>query len=297
MKNRRLFIRTLVLLLSAALAFSQSTLNQHAQRLISTAPSITELLYALGLGDGVVAVDRFSRYPADAAQKTRIGDYAAPNLEAIAALKPTLVLIPVNPVQLRQRLEALHLNVLEIDQEGLAKMFASFRQVGDATGASVQAERLVDSTKKQLDSIHARASKSKLTKVMFVVGRTPNSLDGLMVVGRSSFLNELIEIAGGQNIFSDASAGYVKISLEEVLARNPDVIVDMGDMSDTVAVTEAQKNSVAALWGRMNSISAVRARRVHAVASDIFVVPGPRVVDAANEFFKMLHPELLGSGK
>ena len=119
--------------------------------------------------------------------------------------------------------------------------------------------------------------------MMFVVGRTPNSLDGLMVVGRSSFLNELIEIAGGQNIFSDASAGYVKVSLEEVLSRNPDVIVDMGDMSDTVAVTEAQKNSVTALWSRMNSISAVRARRVHAVASDIFVVPGPRVVDAVDD--------------
>jgi iron complex transport system substrate-binding protein len=293
--NRRIFSRALLLAISAVFAFSQST--KQPQRLVSTAPSITELLYALGLGDRIVGVDRFSHYPQEAVTKTQIGDYAAPNLEIIAALKPTLVLIPVNPVQLRQRLEALHLSVLELDQEGLAKMFASFRQVGDATGTSAQAQKLIDSTKQQLDSIRAGASKAKPTKVMFIVGRAPNGLDGLMAVGHASFLNELIEIAGGTNIFNDASAGYVKISLEEVLARNPDVIIDMGDMSDTAKVTEAQKQSVAALWSRMNSIQAVRARRVHAVASDIFVVPGPRVADAANEFFKMLHPELLENSK
>lgn len=295
--NRRLFSATLVLLFSASLAISQSKASLQSQRLISTAPSITELLYVLGLGDRIVAVDRFSHYPPEAANKQSIGDYAAPNLEVIAALKPTLVLIPVNPVQLRQRLEALHLKVLELDQEGLSKMFNSFRQVGDATGTAAQAQRLIDSTTKQLDSIRSRAGKAKPTKVMFIVGRAPNGLDGLMAVGHASFLNELIEIAGGKNIFDDASAGYVKISLEEVLSRNPDVIIDMGDMADTVKVTDAQKKSVAALWGRMNSIQAVRARRVHAVASDIFVVPGPRVVEAANEFFKMLHPELLEKGK
>ena len=293
--TRRLFSCALAALLFSSLGFSQAT--PKPQRLISTAPSITELLYALGLGDRIVGVDRFSRYPPEAARKTSIGDYAAPNLEMVAGLKPTLVLIPVNPVQLRQRLEALHLNVLELDQEGLAKMFNSFRQVGDATGTADQAKKLVDSTKQQLDNIRARASKSKSTKVMFIVGRAPNGLDGLMAVGHASYLNELIEIAGGTNIFNDASAGYVKISLEEVLARNPDVIIDMGDMSDTVKVTEAQKSSVTALWSRMDSIQAVRARRVHAVASDVFVVPGPRVVDAANEFFRMLHPELLEKGK
>lgn len=290
--NRRIFSRAFALILFTSFAFGQSS-----QRLISTAPSITELLYALGLGDRIVGVDRFSRYPPEAAQKTHIGDYAAPNLEVIAALKPTLVLIPVNPVQLRQRLEALHLSVMELDQEGLTKMFESFSRVGEATGTGPQARRLIDSTRQQLDTIRTRASKAKPTKVMFIVGRAPNGLDGLMAVGHGSYLNELMEIAGGVNIFNDAKAGYVKISLEEVLARNPDVIIDMGDMSDTVKVTEAQKQSVAVLWNRMSSIQAVRARRVHAVASDIFVVPGPRVVDAANEFFRMLHPELLEKGK
>lgn len=260
-------------------------------RIISTAPSITELLYALGLGERIAGVDRFSRYPAEAARKPQIGDYAAPNLEVIASLRPTLVIIPTNPVRLRQRLEALKLRVLELDQEGIPAMYKSFRQVGEATGTTAKAEEVIEAIRKQLAVVRSRAATLRPARMMFVVGRMPGTLDGLMVAGQASYLNEIIEIAGGVNVFKDASAAYPKVSLEEILARNPDVIVDMGDMSDTLGVTEQQKRNVAALWNRMASINAVRNRRVHAVASDIFVVPGPRVVLAAQEFFAILHPE------
>jgi iron complex transport system substrate-binding protein len=127
--------------------------------------------------------------------------------------------------------------------------------------------------------------------MMFVVGRTPNRLDGLIVVGQASYLNEVIALAGGENVFRDAVASYPGVSLEEVLARNPDVIVDMGDMADTVAVTEEHKREVTSLWARLASVNAVKQHRVHAVASDVYVVPGPRVVEAAKAFFEMLHPE------
>jgi iron complex transport system substrate-binding protein len=126
--------------------------------------------------------------------------------------------------------------------------------------------------------------------MMFVVGRSPNRLDGLVVCGRASYLNEVIEIAGGENVFRDAIAPYPEVSLEEVIARNPEVIVDMGDMSDTVGVTEEHKRAVVALWDRIPNLAAVKHHRVFAVASDIFVVPGPRVIDAAKAFAEMLHP-------
>ncbi|MEO8096453.1 MAG: helical backbone metal receptor [Acidobacteriota bacterium] len=297
MITRRLFSFLLLAVLSAGSIFSQSKPGPAPfvpQRIVSTAPSITELLYALGLGDRIVGVDRFSRYPAEAARKPKIGDYAAPNLEAIAALRPTLVIIPTNPVQLRQRLETLHLRVLELDQEGIPALYRSFRQVGEATGTIAKAEQLTETVKQQLTAIRLRASVLKPTKMMFVVGRNPNSLDGLMVAGQASYLNEIIEIAGGMNVFKNAAAAYPKVSLEEILSRNPDVIVDMGEMGDTVGVTDAQKRSVAGLWMRMSSIAAVRGRRVHAVASDVYVVPGPRVVDAAQSFFELLHPEAKG---
>jgi len=280
--------RSIVLwLAAAALALGQ----RPPQRIVSTAPSITELLYALGLGDRIVGVDRFSRYPPEVLRKQKIGDYANPNLEVIASLRPDLVMIPTNPVKLAERLATLRLKVLEIDQEGIAKLYDSFRIVGQATGTVEQAARLTSTVRGQLETVRARAAPLKRTRMMFVVGRTPNRLDGLIVVGQASYLNEIIALAGGENVFRDAVASYPEVSLEEVLARNPDVIVDMGDMADTVGVTDEHKREVTSLWERLTSVAAVKQHRVHAVASDVYVVPGPRVVEAAKAFFAMLHPE------
>ena len=265
--------------------------GQPPQRIVSTAPSITELLFVLGLGDRVVGVDRFSRYPVEALRKPKIGDYANPNLETIASLRPDLVIIPVNPAKLAERLAVLRLKVLEIDQESIAKLYESFRIVGQATGATAQAAKLTMTVQAQLDIVKTRAAPLKRTRMMFVVGRTPNRLDGLIVVGQASYLNEIITLAGGENVFRDAVASYPGVSLEEVLARNPDVILDMGDMADTVGVTDEHKREVTSLWERLASVNAVKQHRVHAVASDIYVVPGPRVVDAAKAFFAMLHPD------
>ena len=283
--------RILILWLAAATLVSGHVYAQAPKRIVSTAPSITELLYALGLGDRVVGVDRFSRYPAEALRKPKIGDYANPNLEAIAALRPDLVIIPINPVKLAERLGVLRLKVLELDQESIAKLYDSIRMVGQETGATAAAAKLSATMRAQLEAVRARAAPLKKTRMMFVVGRTPNRLDGLIVVGQASYLNEIIALAGGENVFHDAVAAYPGVSLEEVLARNPDVIVDMGDMADTVGVTEEHKRDVTSLWERLSSVAAVKQHRVYAVASDVYVIPGPRLVDAAKAFLEMLHPE------
>jgi iron complex transport system substrate-binding protein len=292
---RRLLTGALLAGLAAAVAFSQTQKAQTQktpQRLVAAAPSLTELLFALGLGDQIVGVDRFSHYPPEATKKAQIGDYAAPNLETIAAMKPTLVLITKNPVRLRVRLEALHLKVLEVDQESLPGLFDSIRKVGDATGSQSAASQLTTTMHTRLDEIHRKANAKKPARMMFVVGRSPNRLEGLTVVGGQSFLSEIITLAGGDNIFKDAKALYPQVTLEEVLARNPDVILDMGDMADTGTVTSARERSVVELWNRASSISAVKNHRVHAIGSDIFFVPGPRVVDAAQAFLRLLHPEV-----
>ena len=262
------------------------------ERIVSTAPSITELLYALGLGNRVVGVTRFCRYPPEAQSKPKIGDYTSPNLEAIAALRPDLVIIQTNPIHLADQLARLKLRVLEIDQENIAAIYKSIHDVGAATGTEHAATQLSGQILDGLGKIRNRISALPRVRMMFVIGRSPNRLDGLVVAGRASYLNEVIEIAGGENVFRDAVAGYPAVSLEEVMARNPEVIVDMGDMSDTVGVTEGHKRDVIALWNRIPTLAAVKQRRVFAVASDIFVVPGPRVIDAAKAFAEMLHPGL-----
>jgi len=263
---------------------------QPPQRIVSTAPSITEMLYALGLGDRVVAVTRFCRYPPEALLKPKIGDYVNPNIEAIAALKPDLVIIQTNPVRLRERLTGVHLRTIEVDQQNIAGIYESIRMVGEAAGVPDRAAKLIDSIRTGLDSLRARTATLKPVRVMFVVGRSLGRLDGLVVVGRASFLNEVIRIAGGENIFHDAMAPYPNVSLEEVMGRNPEVILDMGDMSDTIEISDQHKREVVALWDLVTTVDAVKHHRVLAIASDMYMVPGPRVVDSARSIFDMLHP-------
>jgi iron complex transport system substrate-binding protein len=274
-----------ILLLACGLVTAQP------RRIVSTAPSITEMLFALGLGDRVVGVTTYCHYPEAARRITKIGSYSRPNLETILSLQPDLVIIQENPIRLAGQLKALHLKVLELDHQSVADIYRSIDRIAEAAGVLEQARRLNESIRRQLEEIRRRTAGLPRRRMMFIVGRTPGTLEGIIVAGKASYLNELIGIAGGENVFRDAVAAYPKVSLEEILARNPDVIVDMGEMAEPAEVTEARKRSVIALWNRYPSVSAVKQHGVFAVASDVFVVPGPRMVDAARQFAGMLHPE------
>ncbi len=261
------------------------------QRIISTAPSITETLYALGLSDRVVGVTTFCHYPPEVREKPKIGTYMYPNIETMLALRPDLVVILKEHTGLGERLRKVGLTVLELDNAGLNGIYDSFRVLGERTGTETAAEARIAAIQKALGEIEARTKALSRRSVMFIVGRTPGAIRDLMVVGRGSFLNELIRIAGGRNLFGDSSAFYPRIGLEELYAGRPEVIVDMGDMSDTDQVTAAHRRSVAELWKQYPMVPAVAAGRVYAVANDIFVVPGPRVVETATELLRMIHPE------
>ena len=281
-------VRLLAILLLAGSAFAQP------RRIVSLAPSATEMLYALGLGDRVVGVTTFCRYPPEAARKPKIGNYLRPDVETILALRPDLVVAEKSMIRQALSLPRLKLNVLEVDDSTIQGIYESIRAIGRATGAGARAEALCENIRAGLDSVRRRASPLGRPRVMFVVGRTPGRIEDLIAAGGPSYLNEVIEIAGGENIFKDAATAYAKVSLEEVLARDPEVIIDMGEMAQTVGVTEAQRRAVVALWRRYPNLKAVRNNRVFAVASDVLVVPGPRVVAAAAEVAVLLHP---GSGK
>lgn len=261
------------------------------QRIISTAPSITEMLYAVGLGDRVAGVTTYCHFPPEARSKPKVGTYIEPNLEIIASLKPDLVIIQKNPINLEQRLRSLKLNVLEVSHDTVEDVYVSMQRIADAGGVSEQGRRVIEQSKRQLEDVRKRASSLPRRRMMFIVGRAPNAIEDVIAVGRASYLNGIIEIAGGANIFKDAVAPYPKVGMEDVLSRNPEVIVDMGDMSVTEGVTDDHKRAVVALWRKYPALAAVRNNGVFAVASDIFTVPGPRMVDAARAFARMLHPE------
>jgi len=275
-------------ILTAALALA---LYAAPRRIVSTAPNITEILYALELGDRVVGVTNYCHYPPEVRNKPKIGPFIQPNLEAIVALRADLVIIQKNPIQLYPKLRGLGQKVLEIDHDTVGNIYRSIEQIAAAAGVPERGHALRGRMQAELERIRRRTAPFPRRKVLIVVGRPANSIEGIVAVGGASYLSDLLAIAGGVNMLADSAAAYPKVPTEELLSRNPDVIIDMGDMTDTDSVTDARKRSVVVLWNRYPMLKAVRERRVYAVASDIYVVPGPRIVDAAREFARMLHPE------
>ncbi|MBP1777424.1 MAG: Vitamin transporter, B12-binding component BtuF [candidate division NC10 bacterium] len=277
--------RLAILILLASGCFAQP------RRIVSTAPSVTEMLYALGLGDRVMGVTTFCRYPPEAARKPKIGNYLRPDVEAIVALRPDLVIAEKSMTRQALSLPGLKLNLLEVDDSTIPGIYDSIRTIGRAAGVGPKAQEVCTKIAADLDAVRRRTSRLPPWRVLFVVGRTPGKIEDLIAAGGTSYLGELIRIAGGDNILRDAAIPYAKVSLEEVFARDPDVIIDMGEMAQTVGTTDRQKQAVVSLWRRYPVLKAVRDNRVFAVASDIFVVPGPRVTQAASELARLVHPE------
>ncbi len=272
-------------------ATTQQANARPPQRIISAAPSITEMLYALGLGDRVVGVTTFCHYPPEVREKPKIGSYMQPNIEAMLAMRPDLVVILSEHAGLGARIRKVGMPVLDLRNDSLEGVYRSLRTLGERCGVAEAAERRIAKIQSELAGVSSRAAGLPRRSVMFIVGRTPGAVRDLVVAGRGSYLNELIEIAGGRNLFSDSVASYPRIGLEELYAGRPEVIIDMGDMADTDRVTEEHRRSVAKLWRQYPLLPAVAAGRVYPVANDIYVVPGPRVVQVATELLRMIHPE------
>ncbi len=276
-------LRLILLTLSALAALAAP------MRIVSTAPSFTETTFALGAGDRVIAVSTYCHYPEAANQLPRIGSYLKPNVEAIARLKPDLVLVHAEQRQIIEQFKTLGLRVLPLRNNTLDEVTASIRDLGAALELSAAAAKLEQKIRTRLKTLESVNMGKKPVSMLFVVGRTPGKLDGMIVVGKGSFLNELIRVAGGKNVMADSPVTYPKISIEAILRLDPDVIVDMGDMAETTGVTDAHIRSVVQLWRDQSGIRAAQQGRVFAVAADIFVVPGPRVTEAAEAFSRMLH--------
>jgi len=275
-----------------SLALSAVALAAAPQRIVSASPAITETLFALGLGDRVAGVTDYCNYPPEATKKPKIGGYLRPSLETILALRPDLVIAERSPANLVAQLARLKITAVEVEYKTLPDILASIEKIASAAGVAERGVALRNSISVRIDEIRNRVKPYPRTKVMFVVGRTAGTLTGLIVVGKGSYLNELMEAGGGMNAFAGATGAYPKVTMEEVLARDPDVILDRADMGNQSVATAAQKLAVVNLWRTYPMLKAVKQQRIVIMVPDIFFVPGPRIVDAAQAFAKMLHPEV-----
>jgi len=259
-------------------------------RIVSTSPSITESLFALGLGPRVVGVSNFCRYPAAALTLPRVGSYLRPDTEMIARLRPDLVLLAAGPHQAERQLTSLGLRAMTLEPGTLSRIYSTLQAIGDAADVRPRADTLVADLRNALDRIHTANAARPRKKVLVIVGRRTGTLSDLVAVGSRSYLGELIEVAGGINVLSgDRLPEYPRISMETVIRLAPDVVVDAADMGDTPESRRRRQPETEAMWRREDAVAAVRANAVHVVTSDAFLTPGPRVVEVAETLASWLH--------
>lgn len=277
------------LLLACALA---ATAQAKPQRIVSTSPSITETLFALGVGDRVVGVSRFCNYPPEVQKLPKVGNYVTPDIEAIARLAPNLVILERkgNSTEVTDRLNALHISFIDVPHSTLEDIFTEIQLIGKAVGVPDRSAALIAQIRSSLDAIQSRARAMPFPRVLVIVDRQQGTLNNLIAVGPNNYVNQILEIAGGTNVLAQPGLPeYPRISLETVLRQNPDVIIDLSGTQETEVARRASRAATIALWNQHRDLTAVRNGHVYAGTTDSLVVPGPRTPIAAQRLFDFVH--------
>jgi iron complex transport system substrate-binding protein len=242
-------------------------------------------LFALGLGDRVVGVSDYSDYPEEARAKPNIGSYDSPNIEEIIALQPDLVLSTEEHQTIIEQLEQYNITVVALNPGNISEVFDTITLIGKITGQDTGAAALVTAMKSRMYEITAKTAQltdAQKPRVFVVIWHDP-----IWTVGSGTFHDELIQLAGGVNIANDLS-GYIDISLEAVIDKNPQIIiagVGMGTGEDLSLVAMQTDERLSTVEARVNNA-------VYGANMDIISRPGPRLVDALGILFDLIHPEL-----
>ncbi len=251
-------------------------------RIISLAPSVTEILFALGLDEEIVGVTTACDFPARALEKPSVGGSISPDLEIMLRLKPDLIL-GIKGLQrpgLTDELDRLGLPIYLTNPSSLDLTLRDIRLIGQMVDRIQEAEALAQDIESHMEEIQVRVHGYPRTKILYVLWNDP-----LMTVTRSSFIGEMIEIAGGENIASEGLKGYIQIGMERVLAQDPEVVIFASEMGEGTAMLERQR------WSRWKQLTAVKDQRLHILNSDLLHRPGPRLGDAIESLAAVLHPE------
>lgn len=251
-------------------------------RIISLAPSITETLFALGLDEEIVGVTEFCDFPTAATRKPKVG-YSNPNLETLVALQPDLILAPKEflKADMLARLEQLKIATFIFQASSIEDIFSHMQTLGRMVGRSGEAETLTMELRHRLNTVKQLVSQAEHPRILYVLNSNP-----LMSVGPGSFIHHVIELAGGNNIASNAGAAYPRLSMESVIQSNPEWILFPSGSSEGIPVHEQQS------WLRWTTLSAVQQGQLATIPTDLLNRPGPRIIDALEMVAQTIHPTL-----
>lgn len=258
-------------------------------RIISCAPNLTEMLFALGAGDRLVGVTRYCRFPPEARRIPPLGDLYSPSLEAMVAARPDLiVLAPGNRKVLDFFAAHPGPRLLEMNScETVAEIRETIRRLGAALGVSARADSLLRAIDAGLDSVRREFAGAPRVRYLLVLGHDEGALEQIYVTGQSTYLTELAGLAGGDNVVASSLGRYPIVSREALVAMNPEVIIErrLGGAS-----TPEEGERTIELWRRMPTLEAVRRGRVVILDDDHVTINGPDLVRSARVLTSILHP-------
>jgi iron complex transport system substrate-binding protein len=265
---------------------SSAAPSGRAGRIVSLAPNITEILFAIGLGDEITAVTLDSDYPPAASAKPKVGTFWQPDIEAVVAARPSLIITLGFQQQrnLAERLRRIGYNCLTVNIEKISELFDAIEVIGSTAGRQQQAEELISRTKTKLQHLEALICDKPKVRVLWVVQREP-----LRVAGRDTFVNQMIEMAGGENAIGPTVNKYPPIGSEQVVACNPEVIIEPAMGLEDI---ESQRKTALQYWSRFQNLSAVKNHRIYVIDGDTVSRLGPRLYEGTEAIARCLRPDL-----
>ncbi|HEY7284781.1 MAG TPA: helical backbone metal receptor [Vicinamibacterales bacterium] len=281
---RRLFLGTAIAALVAACL--QIGLSGQAQRIVSIIPATTEMLFAMGAGDRLVAVGTYDRFPPEVDRLPRVGALLDPDVERIITLRPDLVVLYGTQADLRTQLDRAGIAYFPYVHRGLSDISETIRALGARVGMARQANGLAEHLEGELADVRKHVAGRPRPKTMLIFGREPGTLRNINSSGGVGFLHDMLETAGGDDVFADVKQQAVITSTEMVLARAPDVIIELH-----YARVERAAASDLRPWNALASVPAVRNHRIYVLEGEEFVVPGPRVGMATERLSRTIHPD------
>lgn len=286
----RVIVATLCCTVLIACGKTAPTPAPSAERagIITLAPHLTETVFALGQGNRVIAVGSFCDYPPEANDLPRVGGYIDPDLERITILRPSLLILPGKHEEVAAYAKIENIPVLNVHMDSLETIDEGIRTIADALGCPERGDALRAEIKQGLDKVQAAVAGRPRPKVLIITGRGEHDLNSLFTVGGGSFVSEVVELAGGDNIFRDTSEAYFEASKETVVMKAPEVILEFhaGER-----LSDAEKAAYIADWKGLPSLPAVGTDRIYIITEASALRPGPRVTEIAREIAGLLHPE------
>lgn len=262
------------------------------QRIVVFSPAAVQILFALGVGDRVAGVTRFATFPPVVTKLPDLGGIIDVNYEQLTTLNPDLIIVQASNEELEKFAQERGIAFLQLKIETIADVYNACRILSRRLGRSDQGAQLIKRVQRELARVRTRLEGVEPRRCFLSIDRRPGELTGLLSAGKHTFVSQIVEIAGGRNVFDDLGSNYAVVSKETLLVRAPDVVLELKPGADLSAKDHL---ALSTDWALLPGLPAVNNGRIHVIDHDASLMPGPRMGEVARQIATLLHPQLFTS--